>query len=168
MRRSSLACLMVVVAIGCRTLSVPVHVEGDPVSIAWLAGSWTGEYWGGSAARSGSLEFTLRRGTDSLYGDVAMVGSTGQPLRPADPMDIHRSHVQAPQRLRIDFVAVHADVIEGILEPYVSPDCECIVATTFVGQVRGDAINGTFATRNAGRVIAEGRWEMRRVGDDGR
>jgi hypothetical protein len=166
MRKVTLASLAVVIAIGCRTQQVPVHVEGDPVSIAWLAGSWTGEYRGASAARSGSLDFTLRRGTDSLYGDVAMVGSSGQPLRPADPMDVHRTHVQAPQRLRIDFVAAHADVVQGILEPYVSPECECIVATTFIGQVRGDAIAGTFATRHAGRVIAEGRWEMHRVGDD--
>lgn len=168
MRRATLAGLLVGFAIGCRTQSVPVHVEGDPVSIAWLAGSWTGEYWGGTVARSGSLDFTLRHGTDSLYGDVTMVGSTGQPLHPADPMDAHRSHVQSPQRLRIDFVAVHADVVEGTLEPYVSLDCECIVSTTFVGQVRGDEISGRFATRSAGRVITEGRWEMRRVGDNGR
>lgn len=168
MRSATRASLAVVLAIGCRTQSTPVHVEGDPVSIAWLAGSWTGEYRGGSAARSGSLEFTLRHGTDSLYGDVTMVGSTGQPLRPADPMDVHRSHVQALQHLRIDFVAVHADVVEGNLEPYVSPDCECIVSTTFVGQVRGDEIAGRFVTRNAGRVIAEGRWEMHRMGDNDR
>ena len=31
----------------------------------------------------GSLAFTLRSGTDSLYGDVTMVGSTGQPLQEA-------------------------------------------------------------------------------------
>jgi hypothetical protein len=168
MRQATLASLLTVFAIGCRTQAVPVHVEGDPVSIAWLAGSWTGEYHGGNAARSGSLDFTLRRGTDSLYGDVTMVGSSGQPLRPADPMDVHRSHVQAPQRLRIDFVAVHADVVQGNLEPYVSSDCECIVVTTFVGQVRGDDIAGMFVTQNAGHVIAEGRWEMHRVDDDGR
>jgi hypothetical protein len=168
MRQATLAGLLIVFAIGCRTQPVPVRVDGDPVSIAWLAGSWTGEYRGGNAARSGSLDFTLRRGTDSLYGDVTMVGSTGQPLRPADPLDVHRSHVQAPQQLRIDFVAVHADVVQGTLEPYISPDCECIVVTTFVGHVRGDAIAGIFATRNAGHVIAEGRWEMHRVGDDGR
>jgi hypothetical protein len=168
MRKLTVASAMVVFAFGCRTQPVPVHVEGDPVSIAWLAGSWTGEYLGGSAARGGSLGFTLRRGTDSLYGDVTMVGSTGQPLRPADPIDVHRSHVQAPQRLRIDFVAVHADVVQGILEPYVSPDCECIVATTFVGQVHGNVIAGIFATRHLGRVVGEGRWEMHRVGDEGR
>jgi hypothetical protein len=168
MRHAKLASLLIVFAIGCRTQGVPVRIEGDPVSIAWLAGSWTGEYWGGNAARSGSLDFTLGRGTDSLYGDVSMVGATGQPLRPADPMDVHRSHVRAPQRLRIDFVAVHADVVQGTLEPYVSPDCECIVVTTFVGQVRGHAIAGMFATQSEGHVIAEGRWEMHRVEDDGR
>jgi hypothetical protein len=151
-------------AIGCHTQSTPVPFRGDPVSITRLAGSWTGEYWGGAAGRGGSLAFTLRSGTDSLFGDVTMVSSTGQPLRPADPVEAHRAHVQTAQQLRIDFVAAQADSVRGTLEPYISPDCECIVGTAFVGQVHGDAISGTFETRNAGRVIATGRWEMHRVG----
>jgi hypothetical protein len=168
MRRRVLAGLAVVLAAGCGTQSMPVRLQGDPVSIAWLAGSWTGEYWGGASGRGGSLAFTLRSGTDSLYGDVTMVGLAGQPLRAADPMDVHRVHVQSAQQLRIDFVAAQADSVRGTLEPYVSPECDCVVTTTFVGQVRGDRIGGTFETRSAARVMAVGEWEMHRVGDRGR
>jgi hypothetical protein len=146
---------------------MPVRLQGDPVSIAWLAGSWTGEYWGGTG-RGGSLSFTLRSGSDSLYGDVTMMDLAGQPMRSADPTDVHRGHVHAPQQLRIDFVAVHADSIRGTLEPYVLPECECIVSTTFVGQVRGTQITGSFQTRNAGRLRAEGSWEMKRIADAAR
>ena len=74
-------------------------------------------------------------------------------------------HVRSPQQLRIDFVAIQADSVRGVLEPYIAPDCECTVSTTFVGQVRGDDIKGTFVSRTGGRVRAEGQWEMKRVGD---
>jgi len=77
---------------------------------------------------------------------------------------VHAAHVASPQQLRIDFVAVRADSVRGVLEPYVAPDCECTVNTTFFGQVRGDEIKGTFQTRNGGRVQAEGSWEMKRTG----
>jgi hypothetical protein len=166
MRRTLLGGLAVVVAVGCRTApQMPVQLQGDPTSIAWLAGSWTGDYWGGAGGRGGSLSFTLRSGTDSLYGDVTMLDPHGQPLRAADPMDVHALHVRSPQQLRIDLVRVDAGTIRGVLEPYVAPDCECIVITTFLGRVTGDRITGSFSSRAGGRLRAEGAWEMKRVGD---
>ncbi len=164
MQRTLLGGLVILLALGCRTQPMPVRLQGDPVSIAWLAGAWTGEYRGTAGRRGGSLAFILRSGTDSLYGDVTMVGPTGQPLRPADPIEVHRAHVQIAQQLRIDVVVAHEDVIMGTLEPYISPDCECVVETTFMGQVRGNVITGTFATRSGGLIITEGEWEMRRQG----
>ena len=144
MRRTLLAGLAV--AVGCRTVpQMPVQLKGDPTSIAWLAGSWTGEYWGGVGGRGGSLSFTLRSGTDSLYGDVTMMDPHGQQLRPADPTDVHALHVRSPRRLRIDVVRVET--------------------TTFMGRVEGDRITGDFSTRAGGRVRAEGSWEMKRVGE---
>ena len=166
MRRTLLSCLAVALAVGCRTApQMPVQLQGDPTSIAWLAGSWTGEYWGGAGGRGGSLSFTLRSGTDSLYGDVTMLDPYGQKLQPADPMDVHAQHVRSPQQLRIDVARVEADSIRGVLEPYVAPDCDCIVATTFMGRVAGDRITGVFETRAGGRVRAEGSWELNRGGD---
>lgn len=166
MRRTLIGGLLVAVAAGCRTVpQMPVQLQGDPQSIAWLAGAWTGEYWGGAGGRGGSLTFTLRAGTDSLYGDVTMIDPRGQPIRSADPMDVHAQHVRSPQQLRIDFVAAHADTVRGVLEPYVNAECDCTVTTTFLGRVQGAHITGTFQTRSAGRVIGEGEWEMRRTGD---
>ena len=163
MRRALLAALAVVLVAGCRSQNIPVRLQGDPFAISALAGTWSGEYWGGVGGRGGSLAFSLSGGSDSLYGDVMMVGTTGQMVLPADPADVHRTHVQTPQRLHIDFVAVHTDSVRGTLEPYVAPECACTVGTTFVGQVRGNVITGTFETRHEGRVLATGRWEMRRT-----
>jgi hypothetical protein len=147
---------------------MPVRLQGDPVSIAGLAGNWVGEYWGGAAGRGGSLTFSLRSGTDSLYGDVTMLDPRGQQLHSADPMEVHRMHVHSAQQLRIDLVLVQADSVRGVLEPYISPDCECTVSTTFFGQVRGSQITGRFETRAGGRMRAEGSWELKRVNDSAR
>jgi len=164
MRRALIGWSAFVAIAGCHTApSPPVRLQGDVRSISGLTGSWTGEYWGASGGRGGSLSFSLRSGSDSLYGDVTMVDPRGQTLRSADPTDVHAMHASSAQQLRIDFVAAQGDSVRGTLEPYVAPDCECTVNTTFFGQLRSDKITGTFLTRSAGRVRAEGSWEMRRV-----
>jgi hypothetical protein len=163
MRHPVITTLSAMFALGCSVQQTPVRLHGDPVSIAGLAGNWSGEYWGGAGGRGGSLTFALRAGTDSLYGDVVMVDPRGQTIRAADPAEVHRLHVASPQQLRIDFVAVQADSIRGTLEPYVSPDCDCTAMTTFVGAVHDGRIDGVFTTRSGGRETAQGRWEMKRT-----
>jgi hypothetical protein len=166
MRRIIIGSLALVLAAGCRTVPSPsIRLQGDPTSITRLAGSWVGDYRGGAGGRGGSLDFSLRAGSDSLYGDVTMIALHGRPLRHADPMDVHRAHVQSPQTLRVDFVSVQADSVRGMLEPYISPDCECSVSTTFYGQVLGNQITGRFETRSGGIVRAEGFWQLKRVAD---
>ena len=167
MRRAVIAGTIAVFVAACRTTPpTPVRLQGEPSAIARLAGRWTGEYWNGSGGRGGSLGFSLRSGTDSLYGDVTMLDPRGQQLRAADPMDVHVLHVVSPTQLRIDLVIAQGDSVRGVLEPYVSPDCECAVSTTFFGQLRGDRIDGRFETRNAGRLRAEGKWELARKRSD--
>ena len=163
MRRVMVVGLAAVLAAGCQSHSMPVRLQGDPIAIASLAGRWTGEYWGGAGGRGGSLAFTLRSGSDSLYGDVTMVDAKGQQLRPADPMNVHQIHVASAQGLRIDFASIRADSVRGTLEPYIAPDCNCIVSSTFFGRVQDNRITGRFETRNAGHVLAEGSGEMKRV-----
>ena len=166
MRRVIVGTLVLLLA-GCRaTPAVPVQLQGEPSAIARLAGTWVGEYRNGAGARAGWLDFSLRTGSDSLYGDVTMVDPRGQQLRAADPMETHRMHVQSPTRLRIDLVIVQGDSVGGVLEPYISPDCDCAVSTTFFGRVSGNRIEGRFETRNAGRLRAEGKWELERKGRD--
>lgn len=165
MHRALILMLAVSVVTGCGTTpQPPVPLRGDPASLARLAGAWSGQYWGGAGGRGGSLSFSLRSGSDSLYGDVSMIDPRGQVIQAADAAGVHAMHAGSPQQLRIDFVAIQSDSVRGILEPYVAPDCQCTVNTTFVGQVRGNEIKGTFQTRNGGRVQAEGSWEMKRTG----
>ena len=160
MRHLVIRTIALAALVACGGQPMPIRLQGDPVSIARLQGTWIGAYRGGVSI-GGSLTFQLRGGVDSLYGDVAMLGGT-QPIRSTDPADVHRAHVQSPLRLRIDFVWIGNDVVRGTLEPYVAPTCECVVATTFEGRVRDDRIAGEFETRHEGRVIAGGTWEVSR------
>ena len=141
----------------------PIQLQGDPMSIAALAGAWVGEYSGGAGGRAGSISFNLRSGSDSLFGEVTMTDPTGQAIRAADAAEIHRMHVRTPQNLRIDFVAVHSDSLRGTLEPYTSPDCGCVVGTTFIGHRSANEIRGTFETRSGGQLRAQGTWAVKRV-----
>src|SRR4051812_15474597 len=121
--------------VGCSNRSTPVRLQGDPVSIASLGGSWVGQYWGGASRRRGNMAFYLPSGTDSLAGDVMMLDASGVQLRSADPAEQHRMHVHSPQLLRVDLVVAYRDSVRGVLEPYIAPDCGCTVSTTFIGHV---------------------------------
>ncbi|HET9012088.1 MAG TPA: hypothetical protein VFN38_09765 [Gemmatimonadaceae bacterium] len=162
--RIALTCLAVVLSAGCRTQNLPVQLQGEPTAIAWLAGDWGGEYWGGQSGRSGTINFFLAPGTDSAYGDVTMLTPVGRPLVPVDAMDEHRLHVRAAQSLRIDFVSVAGGEVTGMLEPYLSPDCDCAVSTTFRGRVSGNVISGTFVTSSKTGLRSEGLWRVTRRG----
>jgi hypothetical protein len=59
-------------------------------------------------------------------------------------------------------VSVGGGTITGTLEPYVSPDCECVVTTTFTGHIAGDTIDGIFVTRMPSGLLLEGAWQVTR------
>jgi hypothetical protein len=157
-------CLALALLSACSHRSTPVRLQGDPVSIAWLGGAWQGEYWSASSSGRGSLRFYLESGTESVVGEIAMVDPAGHVIHPADRADVHRLHVRTTQLLHIDFVAVRADTIRGVLEPYVAPECACIVSTTFVGKVLGNEVTGTFETHGGSGLRTDGFWRMTRTG----
>src|SRR5690349_21850451 len=134
----------------CHYRPTPVPLAGDRSTIALLAGDWTGTYRGMQTDRTGSITFTIRANADSAFGDVLMETPPGAPrITPADPPAVHNLHARGPQLLAIKFVAIYGGEIEGALEPYTAPDCDCIVTTRFTGRVAGDTISGTFVTRDA-------------------
>ena len=156
--------MLFLVAGACRYVPSASPLQGAPADIAALAGRWDGEFWSDASGRRGTLQFTIREGTDTLYGDVVLTpGGTGGPVIAADARDaVHLRHSRAPELLHIRFVGVHGVMVEGELEPYVAPDCECVVVTEFVGRVVGDSIAGTYTTHGS-YVRQQGRWGVRRA-----
>ena len=144
---------------GCHYRPTPVPLSGDRSSIATLAGTWTGSYRGTETGRTGSITFTIKVSGDSAFGDVLMETPLGAPaLQPVDDPTAHRAHASGARLLAVRFVDIFGGDVEGALEPYLAPDCDCTVVTRFTGRVFGDTIRGTFATR--GRMIATqtGAW----------
>ena len=130
---------------GCALNPAPVPLVGDSWGITDLAGEWTGEYRG--PVRNGSIVFRLEAGHDTAFGDVVMsprltLGGRDDPQVPTYPArDVARA-------LFIRFVRVEGNQVTGVIEPYRSPDCGCLLNTSFTGTRRGNRIQGVFVTQH--------------------
>ena len=155
--------LLCCVVMGCRYQGPPVHLQGTAADLAALAGTWTGDYYSAESQRSGSIVFEIRAGSDTAFGDVAMVSPGGERLVAADGASgMHRHHASVTTALRIAFVAVSGGMVEGRLEPYIAPDCNCVVTTVFRGARAAEQMEGTYVTRSREGRVQEGRWMVRR------
>jgi hypothetical protein len=154
---------------GCTMNPAPVPVRGDAWSIAALAGEWIGEYRSPDTRRSGSIHFSLDAGRDTAFGDVVMVPGLSSRQYTDDPeMWPRRFPLRSdPRALFIRFVRVEGNHVNGAINPYPSPDCDCMLHTSFAGIRRGDRIDGTFLTRHedCGMKTESGTWwaERRRI-----
>ena len=146
----------------CHYQPAPVPVQAAPTALAALAGRWEGTYVGEQTGRQGSITFRVTARGDSAFGDVLMVPEHGVQPRPVDAPAEHLRHAASPQVLSIAFVALDGGRVRGTLEPYIAPDCNCRVVTTFTGAVAGDVVNGTFVTRTQDGVEQTGRWRVSR------
>lgn len=158
-----LAATLASALVSCRYQPTPVPLQGAPGDIAALAGHWDGEYSSGESHRAGAISFTIRPGSDTAFGDVSMIPEMGQAFIAADAASqAHLSHASAPEVLRVTFVRISGGVLEGALEPYIAPDCRCVVTTVFRGAIQGNVIQGRFETRGEQGLRQEGRWRMQR------
>jgi hypothetical protein len=143
----------------------PLAVTAAPEALESLAGEWRGEYWSAATGRRGTIRFTLEADTGAAWGDVwmlpavhSMAAGEGGAVRGG-----------GAQPLQIRFVRVAAGgALSGTIEPYRDPGCDCLLSSTFTGDVVGDRIDGTFPTSGGPtHPIATGKWEARRVAAGG-
>jgi hypothetical protein len=162
---------LVVALGGCASSPPAVPVTGTSQELAALAGTWEGDYSSEATGRSGSIRFTLRSATDSAFGEVVMVpaGTTGPLARAApgaragDPQAAGAAGAAPAEVLTIRFVRAEGGLISGSLDPYRAPDCDCVLTTTFVGELRDATIEGTFTTTGDPRAARQaGRWRVTR------
>jgi hypothetical protein len=150
---------------GCAGKSPPVPVQASAADIGRLAGRWEGEYNSDQTGRGGSIVFTLTAGSDTAQGDVLMIpaGSNQPIMREGMSQQPYTSSGPIPSVLSIRFVDYRDGQVSGALDPYRAPDCNCVVATTFIGTVTGDVIKGTFTIRGTpSPVPVTGEWEVHR------
>jgi hypothetical protein len=162
-RAAALAGAALLIA-ACRYTPTPVVLHASAGDIISLAGSWEGTYVGRESERTGTITFTIESGKDTAYGDVLMEAPPRYQFVAADVASgEHARHARAPEVLRITWVGLHRGYVEGALEPYLAPDCQCVVKTVFSGYVDddGDMIKGEFVTTGPA-VQQTGTWTVRR------
>lgn len=162
MRVMMLAALAALV-VGCRTRLDPVPVAGVHTEVEQLIGEWEGTYWSSESRRTGSIFFQITAHGDSAYGDVLMPVAAGEEgPRPVDLLTGHEQHARSTELLAIRFVRVAGGAVQGELEPYIAPDCDCVARTTFSGKAEAIEISGTYLT-TTDRGTQRGEWRVRRV-----
>jgi hypothetical protein len=165
--RSALAAMALSAAlVACRYQPQAVPLQAAPPDIAALAGRWEGEYLGKQSGRSGTIVFMIQPGKDTAYGDVLMGHDPGNWSPAMTAADVatgeHARHSSAPELLRVSLVRVVGGMVEGVLEPYIAPDCHCTVTTTFQGVVKGNMIKGDFVTVGPYGLRQSGTWNVTR------
>jgi hypothetical protein len=162
MRALRLGTVMILMA-GCRYRPEPVPMAGNPAELAQMAGEWDGDYWSADSRRTGTIIFQISAKGDSAFGDVMMRVPGGEVgPRPLDLTTGHERHARSADMLSIRFVAVQGGSVQGELEPYFAPDCECVARTVFHGRQRGDTISGRFVT-TLGGMLQRGEWKVVRI-----
>ena len=161
--KGALVCFLVVLAGGCAASHAPVPLVGPSADVAALRGEWAGSYSSSESGRQGSISFVLRPAGDSAFGEVVMIPpGFNQPLhRWPDPSASSGDQRQA-QVLTIRFVHVSAGRVTGTLEPYADPVTGVRLFTTFVGDVKGNTIEGTYTTHLPSGETQTGRWVVER------
>jgi hypothetical protein len=144
----------------CHTPSrpAPVPLEGSRGDLSALAGTWTGEYWSEMSGRRGRVEFRLRSGADTAYGEVEMMFSPALRVYDDESRDpaLHREPCTV---IDITVVRIAQRKIRGTLAPYWDPDCDCRARTVFEGELVGDHVAGTFTSRrDADSIPVTGDW----------
>ena len=164
MSKSGLSVIALAALLGaCRYQPTPVPLIATATDITALAGDWSGEYSSIESGRSGTINFTIRAGKDTAYGDVLMTPRRGGALRAADANTVeHSRHENLPELLRVTFVRVSGGMIEGTLEPYTAPDCQCVVTTVFQGNMKGNTIEGQYVTHGGMGLRQQGVWSVQR------
>jgi hypothetical protein len=161
--RVTILAALAVMAMGCRTRLDPVPVAGVHTEVERLIGDWSGDYASSESRRSGTIFFQITAHGDSAYGDVLMPVAAGDVgPRPVDLLTGHEQHVRSTELLSIKFVRVAGGAVQGELEPYIAPDCDCVARTIFYGKVEGTEISGTYLT-TTDRGTQRGEWRVHRV-----
>ena len=88
---------------------------------------------------------------------------------PGSPAAYQGHHGPSVEPLRIHFVLVGpGGALNGTIDPYPGPECKCILSTTFVGDLVGDRIHGTYTTRGGlAQGVTQGKWEAWRESEGG-
>lgn len=149
----------------CATKTPGIAMTASDFDLNPLVGVWRGSYSNPQTGRTGTVAFTLRAGESSATGNVVMIPRADS-LLTAEDREMVNNVAESRSVLNISFIRKEGGSVNGTLDPYRSPDCDCIVRTNFQGVFTDAAtIQGTFTVvpTKPGSSISTGTWKVTRV-----
>jgi hypothetical protein len=161
---ATLSVLALLALEGCQSQRAAIPIAAEPELLASLVGEWHGEYASPATGSSGSIVFYLAQGEDHAHGDVLMIPSSSAAADRASSRSAAAPVRPGPQILTIRFMRAEDGNVSGMLDPYWDPDCNCEVRTTFMGEIQGDRMDGTFVSLSGrpGVGRSTGWWSVTR------
>jgi len=166
MQRLVLIAGLAAAVIGCATKTPGIELTSSDFDLNPLVGVWRGDYSNPQTGRRGTIAFSLRAGESFASGNIVMIPKPDSLLTPEERELVSDVPATGRSVLSIHFVRKQGGNLNGTLDPYRAPDCDCIVNTTFQGSFADErTIQGTFTTvpSKAGTSITTGTWKVVRV-----
>lgn len=166
---SALATPLAICLLGCTPKAPAIEVMSGDFDLDPLVGEWRGTYTGTESGRAGSIAFTLRAGETAAFGKVVMIPRAIDSAAAANLTARGSQTIQTGadrQALTIKFVRKQGGKLLGTLDPYMDPDCRCMVNTSFEGSFTdAKTIEGQFSTNSVqpGRQPTGGTWKVTRL-----
>jgi len=150
----------------CATTPPGTEITSSDFDVQPLVGVWRGSFGSAQTGRSGTVAFTLRAGESSAKGNVVLIPKPDSLLTPEEREAPENVNMPGRIVVPITFVRKEGGNLNGTLDPYTAPDCNCIVTTTFQGMFTdANTIEGSFTTvpSKAGATVSSGAWKVTRV-----
>ena len=148
-----------------------IGMSGEKSALQGLVGRWDGTFTNSQNGRTGTIVFEIFSDKEA-HGDILMIPpGSKEPLHPAAPPSAEETLRTMPRVLEINFFQAEAGELTGTVGPFEDLDCGCAGRTSFRGAIRGDSIEGTFATEyldadfkpDAARPGTGGTWRVART-----
>jgi len=151
-------------AIACARSTPGIELRSSDFDLDPLVGQWRGDFISTQPGRTGTIAFTLRAGESAAAGNVVLFQKPDSLLTPEE----REMMANVPERtvLKIRFIRKEGGDVNGSLDPYQDPECDCTVTTTFQGKFTNPTtIEGAYTTVRAkpGSDVIRGQWKVTRA-----
>ena len=155
--------LVATTSTACARSTPRIEMRSSDFDLDPLVGQWRGNFISSRPGRSGTIAFTLRAGESAASGGVVLFQKPDSLLTPEE----RELMANVPERtvLKIHFLRKEGGSVNGSLDPYRDPECDCTVTSTFQGVFTNPTtIEGEYTTVRAkpGTDIIRGRWRVTR------
>jgi len=156
--------LIATTSAACARNTPGIEMRSSDFDLDPLVGQWQGGFISSQPGRTGTIAFTLRAGESAASGNVVLFQRPDSLLTPEERAMLEN----VPERtvLKIHFLRKEGGTVNGALDAYHDPECDCTVTTNFQGTFTNPStIEGDYTTVRGkpGTDIIRGKWKVTRT-----